>query len=51
MENSIWTILPFVGMYLGALSLIRYDISKLNKKIDDLNLEITELKKGIENQK
>lgn len=35
-KNFLLAFLPFVAIYLGALSVVRNDIKKLEKKISDL---------------
>lgn len=39
-KNFLLAFLPFVAIYLGALSVVRNDIKKLEKKINDLEEKI-----------
>ena len=44
-KNILLAFLPFVAIYLGALSVVRNDIKKLEKKINDLEEKIENLNK------
>ena len=46
-KNFHLAFLPFVAIYLGALSVVRNDIKKLEKKINDLEEKIENLNKWI----
>ena len=46
-KNFLLDFLPFVAIYLGALSVVRNDIKKLEKKINDLEEKIENLNKWI----
>lgn len=48
--NFILILLPVVAVYLGALAVVRHDVSKIEKKVDSLQQEIIELKKVIESK-
>ena len=44
-KNFLLAFLPFVAIYLGALSVVRNDIKKLEKKINDFEEKIENLNK------
>ena len=44
-KNFLLAFLPFVAIYLGALSVVRNDKKKLKKKINDLEEKIENLNK------
>ncbi|SYZ78984.1 hypothetical protein [Trichococcus shcherbakoviae] len=44
-KNFLLAFLPFAAIYLGALSVVRNDIKKLEKKINDLEEKIENLNK------
>lgn len=46
-KNFLLAFLPFAAIYLGALSVVRNDIKKLEKKINDLEEKIENLNKWI----
>ena len=46
-KNFLLAFLPFVAIYLGALSVVRNDIKKLEKKINDLVEKIENLNESI----
>ena len=46
-KNFLLAFLPFVAIYLGALSVVRNDIKKWEKKISDLEEKIENLNKWI----
>ncbi|MEG0296711.1 MAG: hypothetical protein RR620_08320 [Clostridium sp.] len=43
MDNLILTLIPFLGMFLGIFSIVRYYFNKLEKRIDELELRLNKI--------
>jgi len=50
LRTVIFALLPAIGTYLGALAIVRSDISKIEKKVSDLEQQIIEMKEIIKSK-